>query len=110
MTDPKPFAPAWGQDIAITNATTATAAVVLPKNCEQIVVTNTSSTARVHILVTPYLDESSPATGTAPTLTLGLPIIENTQRIISVGKGCKVLRTIATAADGQLIVSPGNGL
>lgn len=103
------FAPAWGSTVSVTNATSATAAVVLPKSCDQVMLTNTSSTARVHVMVTLYLDEGAVPTGEAPTTGTGLPVQPGAQIRVTVGPGCKVIRTIATAADGNIIITPGNG-
>lgn len=105
----KPFAPAWGSTTAVTNAIGATAAVALPKECQQVVLTNTSATARVHVMVTTYLNESSPPTGTAPTTSTGFPVLPSGQIRLTVGPGFKVIRTIATAADGSILITPGNG-
>ena len=105
----KPFAPAWNSTTSVTNATSATAAVILPKTCQQIVLTNTSATARVHVVVTPYQDEATVPTGDAPTTSIGLPILPSQQVRVTVGPGCKVIRTIATAADGVILITPGNG-
>lgn len=104
------FQPAWGATTSVTNATSATAAVVLPKSCDQVLLTNTSGTARVHVYVTTYLDESSVPTGTAPTTSTGLPILPNSQIRVTVGPNCKVIRTIATAADGVVLITPGDGI
>lgn len=104
------FQPAWGATTSVTNATSATAAVVLPKTCDQVLLTNTSATARVHVYVTTYLDESSVPTGTAPTTSTGLPILPNSQIRVTVGPNCKVIRTIATAADGVILITPGDGI
>ena len=106
----KAFSPAWGQAVAVTNAVAATAAVVLPKQCQGVTLTNTSATARVHVMLTPFLDEGLPPAGVAPTLTTGLPILPNSQIRITVGPGNKLLRTIATAADGQILINPGDGI
>ena len=101
------FAPGPGA-IAITNATSATAAVSLPSGASEIALTNTSATALVMIAVTPF-DGATAPTGTAPTLTSGFPILPSTQIRIRVGGRGKVIRAIASAADGVLIVNPGNG-
>jgi hypothetical protein len=105
----KPFAPAWGATTSVANSASATAAVVLPKSCQQVVLTNTSATARTHVVVTVYQDQATVPTGDAPTTSNGLPILPNQQIRITVGPGCKVIRTIATAADGNIIITPGNG-
>lgn len=105
----KPFAPAWGSTTSVTNAIAATTAVVIRKTCEQLVLTNTSATARVHVMVTVYQDEATVPAGDAPTTSTGFPILPNAQVHLTVGPGCKVVRTIATAADGTIIITPGNG-
>ena len=102
------FSPAYASTTSVTNATSATAAVDLPRSAETVVLTNTSSTARVHVFVT-YYDGVTAPTGQAPTTSTGLPILPNQQIRIRVGKGGKVIRTIATAADGNIIITPGNG-
>lgn len=105
----RPFNPAWGKTTSVSNDTSATAAVVLPKECEQVVLTNTSTTDRVHVYVTTYLDAGTVPTGTAPTTSTGLPILPSSQIRVTVGTGHKVIRTIATAADGAILITPGNG-
>jgi len=102
------FAPSFADTVVVTNATSATAAVDLPAGCEEIALTNTSATARVHVLATPYFGVVVPA-GTAPTTSTGMPILPGQQIRIRVGAGRKVIRTIATAADGSIIITPGNG-
>jgi hypothetical protein len=102
------FAPGWNGTLAISNATSATAAALLPDGASEIALTNTSETADVFIVVTPF-DGATVPTGTAPTLTSGFPVLARTQVRIRVGKGRKVIRAIASAADGALIVNPGNG-
>ena len=102
------FSTAYGSTSSVTHATSATAAVDLPRSAETGVLTNTSSPARVHVFVT-YYDGLTVPTGTAPTTTSGLPILPGQQIRIRCGKGGKVIRTIATAADGEIIITPGNG-
>lgn len=104
-----PFKPSWADTTSVTNAIAATAAVALPKDCSQVALTNTSATARVHVMLTDYAQEGNLPTGTAPTTTTGLAILPNSQIRITVGNGYKLLRTIATAADGLLLILPGNG-
>lgn len=101
------FSPGFAGTVSVTNATSATAAVELPSGAETIALTNTSATARVHVFVTPY--DGAPVAGTAPTTSTGMPILPGQQIRIRVGKGPKVIRTIATAADGSIIITPGNG-
>jgi len=102
------FSPAWGSTTNITNATSATAALVLPKNCNAVVLTNTSATARVHVMLTTFANESTVPTGTAPTTNDGLPILPGGQIVVYCGPNLNLIRTIATAADGNLIVTPGS--
>ena len=101
------FSPGFAGTVSVTNATSATAAVELPSGAETIALTNTSSTARVHVFVTPY--DGAQVAGTAPTTSTGMPILPSQQIRIRVGKGPKVIRTIATAADGAILITPGNG-
>lgn len=105
----KPFAPAWGATTSVTNATSATAAIVIPKSCEQVVLTNTSTTAISYVLVTVYQDQATVPTGDVPTATNSLPVLPGAQVRVTVGPGYKVIRTIASAADGAIIINPGNG-
>lgn len=110
MSETRPFAPVWGKTITVANAATATAAVSLPSDCDQIVLTNTSATARTFVRVTPHLNEGSPPAGDAPTVTADFPINPGAQIRLTVGPGPKVIRTIASAADGNIIITPGNGI
>lgn len=105
----RPFAPAWGATTSVTNAIAATAAVVIPKSCEQVVLTNTSATAISYVLATVYQDEATVPVGVVPTATNSFPVLPNSQVRITVGPGYKVIRTIASAADGAIIINPGNG-
>ena len=108
--DQRPFSPSWGSTTSVANSASATAAVVLPKDRDCVVLTNTSATARVHVMLTNYDSEASPPTGTAPTTSTGLPVLPGQQIRIYVGPGLKVLRTIATLADGNIIITPGSGI
>ena len=102
------FSPAWGSTTSVSNAISATAAVVLPKNCNAVMLTNTSATARTHVMLTTFENESAPPPGTAPTDQKGVPILPGGQVVLYVGPNLQVLRTIATAADGNIIITPGN--
>lgn len=103
------FSPAWGSTFTIANALTASAAVAIPKNCSAIVLTNTSATARAHVALTQSFSEGDALpTGDVPTTTGNLPILPNNQIVVWCGPGFSVIRAIATAADGDLIVTPGN--
>lgn len=100
------FIPAFGDTTSVTNATSATAAVQLPRQCDNVLLTNTSSTARVHVIITPFDGVSAP-TGVAPTTSTGLPILPGQQIRIGIDRGGNVIRTIATAADGAILITPG---
>lgn len=110
MTDIRPFAPAEGKTTTVANATSATAAVELPQNCDTVVLTNSSLTAIVFVRVTYYGSDSDTATGTAPTATTDLPILPSQQIRRYLGPGRKVIRTIASAADGNIYITPGSGI
>jgi hypothetical protein len=102
------FDPAWQETISVSNSASATVAVSLPTYASSILLTNTSSTARVHVAVTGYPDGIAGA-GTAPTTSTGLPILPGGQIRVAVPRGTKVIRTIATAADGLILITPGRG-
>jgi len=108
------FSPAWGSTQSIANSATATAATLLPRNANAIILTNTSATARTHVIVTIYTSDSDAAAavagggGDAPTTSSGLPILPNQQVAVYCGPGPTVIRTIATAADGNIIITPAN--
>lgn len=104
------FSPAWGRTTSVTNALSATAAVVLPKSADEIGLTNTSLTAIVYVMLTPYLDEATTPSGVAPTSTTGFPVLPSSQVRLHVGLGLKVIRTIASAVDGEIIITPGVGI
>lgn len=102
------FDPAWNRTTAVTNATSATAAVSIPDSASSVLLTNTSTTARVHVTMTYYPDGVIGA-GAAPTTSTGLPIMPGAQIRVKLPIGAKVLRTIATAADGTIFITPGRG-
>jgi hypothetical protein len=102
------FSPGWGAQTVVTNATSATAAVDLPVTCREIALTNTSETADVFVFVTPYEGATVPA-GVVPTAANGFPVLARQQVRIGVGLGRKVIRTIASTADGSIYITPGNG-
>lgn len=109
--DIRPFAPAEGATTTVANATSATAAVALPFDCDTVVLSNSSSTATVFVRVTYYASASDTMTGAAPTATADLPILPLNQirRYVSPGRH-KVIRTIASAADGNIYITPGSGI
>jgi hypothetical protein len=106
----QPFAPAEGGTITVANSASATAATPLPLDCDVVVLSNSSSTATVFVRVTYYDEQSDTMTGAAPTVTTDLPILPLNQirRRVAPGR-FKVIRTIASAADGNLYITPGTG-
>lgn len=108
--DVRPFAPAEGKTSTVVNATSATTAVEIPRDCDTVVLTNSSTSATVFVRVTYYGSDSDTATGAAPTTTTDLPILPSQQIRRYVGPGRKVIRTIASAADGNIYITPGSGI
>lgn len=111
------FAVAEGGTITVTNSASATATRALPYDCDGIALSNSSSTATAFIRVTYYNSAVEAAaavsgnTGTAPTVTADFPILPGAQLVRYVQKGKhKVFRTIASAADGNLYVTPGSAV
>lgn len=104
------FSPSWTTTISINNATSSTTAAQLPVESSQVVLTNTSATAIAYAMITHYQSAAETMTGIAPTATTGLPILPSQQIRVAVQWGSKVIRVIASAADGALIVTPGRGV
>lgn len=102
------FKPSWSSSFLIVNAVASAAAVELPIECNQVVLTNESATARAYAIVTSY-SGSEPMPGIVPTTDLGLEILPLQQVRVGINQGRKVIRAIATAADGNLHVMPGKG-
>jgi len=102
------FAPAYSGITSVTNAISATAAVVLPKSCTALMVYNVSASATVYVRVTSYQDEASPPTGDTPTATNSVPIGPSGRVCLYIGPGCKLVRTIASAANANVMLIPGN--
>jgi hypothetical protein len=104
----RPFAPKAGGTIAITNATSATADQALEPDCETLALYNSSATAISFVRITPY-DTNALGTAVAPTVTTDMPVPPAQRVLIRVPYGFKEIRTIASAADGILYVTQGNG-
>lgn len=102
------FNPAFGSISTIANATSATAAIDLPRSCDTVALYNSSASATTFVYVTSYEGITVP-TGTAPTATTGFPVPPGQLIRIRVGAGAKVIRTIASAADGNITIAPGRG-
>lgn len=103
------FIPAEGGTTVVANAATATAAVEIKFDADAIALTNTSTTATAFVRVTYYNAVSEIGAGVAPTVTTDMPILPQTQIVRGVQNGKhKVIRTIASAADGNIIITPGH--
>ena len=106
-----PFNPGINQTIAQTNATSS-AGGSLPDTAAQVVLTNTSATATAYFVCN-RLGNASDAGPTAviPTGgTLGsFPVLPGQQIRLTVARGPKKYATIASAADGTLFITPGEG-
>lgn len=102
------FTPGWETTQSVTNAVAATAAVEAPDNARSVLLTNTSTTARVQVMMT-YYPAGIPDAGIEPTLTTGLAIQPSGQIRVGLPSGKKVFRTIATAADGTIQLMFGEG-
>lgn len=108
--DFKTFDPVEGKTTAVANSTSATSAVVLPVDCNGVAISNASATAICFVRVTYYDDANNVPTGDAPTVTTDMPILPGQQIRRSVQPGrYKVIRTIASAADGTVYITPGSG-
>lgn len=104
------FTPKEGASFIIANAAASAAGVALPSDCDKLVLTNTSTTAIAFVRITYYTNANDVGSGTAATTTTDMPILPSQQIQRTVGKGMlKSIRAIASAADGNLIVTPGNG-
>jgi hypothetical protein len=107
----KPFNPAGGQTFIMANAvgaassTTAQAAAM--RNCDQIAFYNSSATAIAFVRVT-VLNEPAD-TAVAATATTDIPIPPGMSMRLTFGIGPKKVSAIASAADGNLYVTPGVG-
>ncbi len=111
MSNIRPFAPAEGKTTTVANSATATAAVDLPFDCDAVMLSNSSATAITFVRVTYYGSASDTATGTAPTATTDFPVLPASQVRRGLQPGIrKVIRTIASAADGNIYITPGSGL
>lgn len=105
-----PFSPVEGKTVTVANATSATAATPIPFESDVVVLTNSSTTATVFVRVTYYDNANDTMTGVAPTTTVDLPILPQQQIRRNVApQRFKVIRAIASAADGNLYITPGTG-
>lgn len=110
----RPFQPHPSGAFLVANAVTASAAATLSSSAEQVVLYNTSATA-VAYWVCWNIDQRTDGGPTAVIPTTAnpgigaMPIPPGQQIRISVGYGHKKFSVIASAADGNLIITPGKG-
>ena len=107
----QPFQTGDSATIAQTNATSS-AGGSLPDSASQVVLYNSSTTDVVfwacRVLNSPA--DAGPTAVIPVGSTLGgIPIAPGAQIRLTVGRGPKKYATIATAADGTLYISPGEG-
>lgn len=106
-----PFNPGENNTIAQANATSS-AGGSLPDWASQVVLTNTSSSATAYFVCRALNSpaDSGPTAVVPSGGTLGsFPVLPGQQIRVTVAKGPKKYATIASAADGTLFVTPGEG-
>lgn len=105
-----PFDPGNNSTIEQPNAITS-AGGVLPETASTVVLTNTSATATAYFTYVRTDAANTTATAVIPSgSTRGsMPILPNQQIRITVNTGPKAYATIASAANGSLLITPGDG-
>jgi hypothetical protein len=107
-----PFDPGINQTIARANTTSSTGGA-LPDNADVVVLVNTSATATAYFVCTPLVQGSTAVAAVAPVAggALGSFAIPPNSGLIrlTVPEGPKAYRAIASAADGNLLITPGRG-
>jgi hypothetical protein len=109
----KPFCPSPASSFYIPNAITASTPVAIPDGCDQLMLYNSSATAIAFLRVA-TLPSNTDAGVNATFAGLaaapgGFPVPPGHRFVISVGFGAKRISAIASIADGNLLVTPGNG-
>lgn len=108
-----PFQPHVGATLRLANTTGGTAGV-LPEDAQTVVLYNTSSSATAFWrLKHTNPDDDGDPTAVAPGVGAGnegdFPVPPGQQIRITVAEGRKKFAVIATAADGDLYITPGKG-
>jgi hypothetical protein len=105
-----PFDPGLNQTISQANATSS-AGGSLPDDCTQVALTNTSATATAYFVCTQAQGSEAAIAAAVPSggTRGGFPVLPGQQVRITVPAGPKLYRTIASAADGALLITPGRG-
>lgn len=105
----RPFQPIAGKSFYVANSATGSNPAELPEPCNVVALYNTSTTAVAYWRCEPY-DTSNTNKATVATTSAGdMAIPPTTQIRLSVGLGRKQFSVIASAADGNLIITPGIG-
>lgn len=108
--DIAPFQAKQGGTFLIANAVTASADTFpIDDTCASVLLYNSSATAIAFYRITTNPTNAAYA-GIAPTATTDMPLPPGQRCVIYTGTGFKRIRTIASAADGNVYVTPGNGL
>jgi hypothetical protein len=109
MADIRPFQPISGKSFYVANSATGSNPAELPESCDSVVLYNTSATAVAYWRCDPYDTTNVNKAVVATTSAGDLPIPPSQQIRVSVGKNRKQFSVIASAADGNLIITPGIG-
>ncbi len=114
MPSERPFNPAPLSTFYVANATSASAAAALSDDAEQVVLYNSSATATAYFTCRNInLTTDAGPTAVVPTTAnpgIGaFPVPPGAQIRITVGYGHKKFSVIASAADGNLYITPGKG-
>jgi len=102
-----PFNPSRDGTIVIPNALVASAPALIADAGGQIALYNSSLTATAFIKVATIQADGD--AGVNADVTTSMPIPPGAQIRLTVGLGRKKISAIATAADGNLYVTPGQG-
>lgn len=109
----RPFQPKAGGTIAVANAIAASTPAPLEDSCDTVALYNTSATAVVYwrcqsisSLTDAGIAASAPVAGGAQG---DMPIPPLMLVRLSVSDGHKKFSVIASAADGNLLITPGRG-
>jgi hypothetical protein len=106
-----PFNPGENQTIAQANATSS-AGGSLPDSVAQVALYNSSGTATAYFVCRALNSaaDAGPTAVIASGATLGsFPVPPGGQIRVTVARGPKKYATIASAADGTLFITPGDG-
>lgn len=111
----KPFQPKPAGAFLVANAVAASAPAALDDTCAQVVLYNSSATATAFWIC----QNLSLSTDTGPTAVIpttaqspavgATPVPPGARVRLGVGYGPKKFSVIASAADGNLYITPGNG-